>query len=180
MQIRVTARHLKLTGALTSYVQEKVEKLQKYFERIQQVQVVLAVEKRRHVAEIILHAARQIFRAQATGTDLYSAVDLVVDKVQIQLKKHKERLKEHKPDEFPLTAVSPEESVRPGTDWITVIRRVPVRPMMPEEAVRTMEQMGYHFWMFHNKQTHQINVLFRRLDYSYGLLQPVKGGKEKP
>ena len=177
MRIRITARHLKLTEALASYIREKVSKAEKYLDPILWVQVILSVEKHRQMAEIILHASRQTFRAQAVGADLYSAIDLALDKVQSQLKKHKEKIRERKGKSATLYS----EGLPEAGDGISisVTKRIPLRPMSPPEAVEEMERMGYHFWMFYNDHTNQVNVIYRRLDESYGLLQPAKktGGK---
>src|SRR5258708_2029272 len=95
MNINITGRHLRLTPAIRAYVEEKAQKAQRYFNHITRTQVVLSVEKLTHQAEIIVHAPKQTFRALAEGADLYAAVDLASDKIDAQLKKHKERLREH-------------------------------------------------------------------------------------
>jgi len=172
MQINVTARHLKLTQAIRSYVEEKLQKAPKYFSRIVWIQVVLSVEKRTHKAEIVIHAPHQTFRAMGLGADLYSAVDLASDKIDAQLRKHKEKLgdQHHK-------APAPPEAAPAGADAeirFSVVKRVPLRPMSKEEAAREMEAVGYNFWMFLDRDSDRPHVIFRRLDDTYGLLQPVK------
>jgi putative sigma-54 modulation protein len=98
MEIQLTAKQLKITPALREYVQQKMAKTQKYFDHIVWGQAFLFVEKRSHKAEMIVHAPGQTFRALATAADLYSAIDLASDKIDAQLKKHKERIKaRHKP-----------------------------------------------------------------------------------
>ena len=98
MEIQLTAKQLKITPALREYVQQKMGKTQKYFDHIVWGQAFLFVEKRSHKAEMIVHAPGQTFRAIATAADLYSAIDLASDKIDAQLKKHKERIKSrHKP-----------------------------------------------------------------------------------
>src|ERR1700719_1138337 len=104
MEIQLTVRHTKVTPAISAYVKQKVERAQKYFDHIVWGQVILVVEKRAHNAEIVIHAPRQTFRALATAADLYSAVDLATDKIDVQLKKYKERLKKRHvaPEEAPV------------------------------------------------------------------------------
>lgn len=172
MRIHITARRLRLTPSIRAYVEEKVLKVQKYFNHIIWAQTVLSVEKRSHLAEIVVHAARQTFRAQAKGTDLYAAVDLASDKIDAQLKKYKERLRNHhKGTTAGLAAelLSAEESVR-----FSVVKDVPLRPMSSNAAAEEMERLGYAFWVFLEEQSRQVQVVYRRQDDSYGILQPVK------
>src|SRR5579883_741170 len=136
MEIHLTAKHLKVTAPINDYVQQKMEKSQKYFDHIIWGQAFLSVEKRAHNCEFVIHAPRQTFRALATAADLYSAIDLASDKIDGQIKKFKERLKErHKTRQ--------EESAAPvaaasGPLKPQVIKQ-PVVPMSPEEAVEEME-----------------------------------------
>lgn len=174
MQINITARQMRLTQPLKAYVEEKVLKAQKYFNHIIRAQVTLSVEKRAQQAEIVIHAAQQNFRALAQSADLYSAVDLASDKIDAQLKKFKERKRDHHRE-----AAEAEEMIIPEAPRavrISVVKQVPVRPMTSDEAAAEMDRMGYDFWMFQDRESKHIHVLFRRLDDSYGILQPVRRG----
>lgn len=172
MRIHITARHLKLTNSIRAYVEAKAQRAQKYFNHIIWAQVVLSVEKRTHRAEVVVHASRQTFRALALGADLYSAIDLATDKVDAQLKKYKERLRNHHRLEEPAPVpafVEETNSVR-----FSVIKQVPLKPMTREEAANEMDTLGYTFWLFLDREAKQVQVIYRRQDDSYGLLQPVK------
>src|SRR3954464_7013250 len=98
MRIHVTARHIHLTDALRDYVNKKLSKTQKYFDHLIWAQVILSVEKLNHKCEIVVHASKHTFRVMATSQDLYAAVDLSSDKIDAQLKKHKERTRDHHKD----------------------------------------------------------------------------------
>lgn len=174
MQINITARQMRLTQPIRDYVEEKVMKAQKYFNHIIRAQVVLSVEKRVQQAEIVVHAAQQNFRALAQAGDLYAAVDLASDKIDAQLKKYKERRRDHHREVAEAEELILPESPRPVR--ISVVKQVPVRPMTHDEAAAEMERMGYNFWLFQDRDSKHIHVLFRRLDDSYGLLQPVRRG----
>lgn len=171
MRIHISARHLQLTDALRDYVTRKVSKAQKYFDHLIWAQVILSVERVTHKCEIVVHASKHTFRALAQSQDLYAAVDLASDKVDAQLKKHKERLRGHK--NAPLIPAMPEE-VAPSDARFSVIKQVPVWPMTKEAAARQMENLGYDFWLFMDEGTRQVSVVYRRLDNTYGLMQPVK------
>ncbi|MDE2291203.1 MAG: ribosome-associated translation inhibitor RaiA [Elusimicrobia bacterium] len=173
MKIHVTGRHLRLTPAINDYVEQKVSKAQRYFDHIVWAQVMLSVEKRAHQAEVVIHAPRQTFRALASAATLYAAVDLASDKIDKQLRKFKERLKDrHKPGESAPEAVARDLEPRPVR--FSVVKQVPMSPMTAEEAAAEMERLGFAFWMFHDRDTDEIHVIYRRLDESFGLLQPAR------
>jgi len=173
MTVHIVARHIKLTKPLKDFIQEKVEKIQKHFDNIVWAQVILGVEKKVHSAEIIIHASQQTMTSSADGGDLYAAVDIAMDKINAQVRKYKERLKQHRPSEAEYARVmemsAPDESAR-----FSVIKQVSIKPMTRDAAVTEMEKLGYIFWMFTDNSTKQVNVVFKRLDDTYGLLQPVK------
>ena len=170
----MTAKQLKLTDPIRRYVTEKVEKAQKYFDHIIWAQVFLSVEKRAHNAEIVIHAPGQTFRALATASDLYSSVDLASDKIDTQLKKFKERLKErHKPQ-----AKRALEEAAPVVvaQNIAVIKQA-VKPMTPEQAAEELDEAGQAFRLFQDRSSMQIHVIYRRSDDTLAVIQPVKKAK---
>jgi putative sigma-54 modulation protein len=172
MEIQLTAKHLKVTPAINDYVHEKVEKAQKYFDHIVWCQAFLSVEKRAHNAEFVIHAPRQTFRALATAADLYSAVDLASDKIDAQLKKYKERLKDrHKVRETDVVAATAPEA---AAAIKAAIIKQPVKPMTPEQAAAEMESKGQTFRLFQDENSQQIHVIYRRSDETFGIIQPVK------
>src|SRR5689334_1178750 len=91
MQVNITARHLKLTPAISDYVQRKVDKARKYLDHLIWAQVILDVEKNRHIAEIVIHTTGRTFMAKEESTDLYAAIDLASDTLDEQLRRYKER-----------------------------------------------------------------------------------------
>jgi putative sigma-54 modulation protein len=173
MEIQLTAKQLKITPALREYVEQKMGKVQKYFDHIVWGQAFLFVEKRLHKAEMIVHAPGQTFRSLATAADLYSAIDLASDKIDAQLKKHKERVKSrHKPK----TSDTMAEAIPPVETSFTVVRQ-PVEPMTPESAAAEMDSSDRQFLVYLDKSTEQIHVLFRREDESFGIVHPVRKTK---
>src|SRR5258708_24095612 len=97
MQLNITARHLKLTPAIADYVQKKLEKAKRFLDSLISAQVILDIEKNRHIAEIVIHASGHTFTAKEESTDLYAAVDLASDKIDGQLRRYKDRLRIHRP-----------------------------------------------------------------------------------
>jgi putative sigma-54 modulation protein len=170
MEIQLTAKQLKVTPALREYVQQKMGKAQKYFDHIVWGQAFLFVEKRVHKAEMIVHAPGQTFRALATAGDLYAAIDLASDKIDAQLKKHKERVKtRHKPK----TSETMSEAAPPAATTFSVMRQ-PVEPTTPERAVEELEASGQQFVVYLDRDTDQIHVVFHRSDETFGIVQPVR------
>ncbi len=173
MEIQLTAKQLKVTPALREYVQQKMGKAQKYFDHIVWGQAFLFVEKRAHKAEMIVHAPGQTFRALATAADLYSAIDLASDKIDAQLKKHKERVKvRHKAK----TSETMSGAVPPASTTFSVVRQV-VEPTTPEGAAEELESSGREFMAYLDRDTDQIHVVFRRSDETFGVVQPVRKTK---
>lgn len=173
MEIQLTAKQLKITPALRDYVSQKMGKAQKYFDHIVWGQAFLFVEKRAHKAEMIVHAPGQTFRALATAADLYSAIDLASDKIDAQLKKHKERVKtRHKAK----TSETMSEAIPPTTTSFSVVRQQ-VSSITPERAIEELEAAGHQFLAYLDRDTDQIHVVFRRSDESFGIVQPVRKNK---
>jgi putative sigma-54 modulation protein len=173
MEIQLTAKQLKITPALRDYVSQKMGKAQKYFDHIVWGQAFLFVEKRAHKAEMIVHAPGQTFRALATAADLYSAIDLASDKIDAQLKRHKERVKvRHKAK----ASETMSDAVPPATTAFSVLRQI-VEPTTPERAIEEMEAAGHQFLAYLDRDTDQVHVVFRRTDESFGIVQPVRKSK---
>lgn len=181
MQINIVARHLDLTQAITDYVKKKVDKCQRYFDKLVWTQVILSVEKYRQLAEIIMHAGRTTFRAKEESTDLYAAIDLAVDKLDKQLKKYKEISKVHRKSKTSMAVSGNSRSTnqivtfsnpRTGKHIISEIKRFDIKPLILSAAIEEMELLGYSFYMFMNADSSQINVVYLRDNGTYGLLEP--------
>lgn len=173
MEIQLTAKHLKVTPTIREYVEQKMEKAQKYFDHIIWGQAFLSVEKRSHNAEFVVHAPGQTFRALATAADLYSAVDLASDKIDAQLKKFKERVKKKHKEREPEVEAATLQAPPPARLKLAVVKQ-PVRPMTAEQAVEEMESLGQTFRLYQDRETEQIQVVYRGSDEAYRVLQPVK------
>ena len=172
MRIHMVARKMKLTMPIKDFIGSKIEKIKEYADNIVWTQVILAVEKKIHNAEVIMHVGHQTIKASASSSDLYSAIDKVMDKIEVQVKKYKGKTKSHrvsKTHDF-----SDFSAVVGPQIKISVIKDVSSKPIHIEEAVFEMEKTGYNFFFFMDKSSSQMQVVFKRLDDSYGLLQPLK------
>lgn len=180
MEIKVTAKNIKLTPAIKQFVQTRVSKIENYFDNVVWAQVLLSVEKKiNQRAEIIIHTgAKGTVSASAVEHDLYKAIDAAASKAEAQMKKAKSKSKSKRTAK----AVAVEEIATfndhillpPNDVKFSVIKQVEVTPMNPEDAAYEMERLGYSFWMFLDEDSKQINLIFKRLDGTYGLIKPVK------
>jgi len=180
MEIKVTAKNIKLTPAIKQKVLERVNKIENYFDNIVWVQVLLSVEKKiNQRAEIIVHTgSKSTISASAVEHDLYTAIDAAVAKAVAQMKKAKSKNKAKRTAKrAPVIEdmAFNEQLILPANDVkFSVIKQVEVTPMNPEDAAYEMERLGYSFWMFLDEDSKQINLIFKRLDGTYGLIKPIK------
>jgi putative sigma-54 modulation protein len=180
MQVNITARHLELTPALAEYVRKKMQKCERIFDHIVWSQVILSVEKTRQIVEIVLHASNHTFRAKEESIDLYSAVDLAVEKMDKQLKKLKEMTKLHRKSksevaDFKADRVKKQVSTvsrQTGKELIAEVKSFEIKPMSTAEAIDEMELLGFGFYIYFNEGASQINVVYRKKNGTYGLIEP--------
>lgn len=180
MEIKVTAKNIKLTPAIKQKVLERVTKIENYFDNIVWVQVLLSVEKKiNQRAEIVVHTGNKgTVSASAVEHDLYTAIDAAVAKAVAQMKKAKSKSKSKRTAKrAPVVEdlAFNDQLILPANDVkFSVIKQVEVTPMNPEDAAYEMERLGYSFWMFLDEDSKQINLIFKRLDGTYGLIKPIK------
>jgi putative sigma-54 modulation protein len=179
MQVSVTFRHVDPTAALKRYAEEKLQRVRKYLRRPVDAHVILSVSKERHVAEITLKADHVTMFAEDETHDLYSAIDLALDKLEHQAQKlhakrgrHKGTGRNAEPAEV-LTSVLDAAAPGPGaTRDVIRAARVPAKPMSVEEAVAQLDASRDEFLVFTNASSQTLAVLYRRRDGHYGLIEP--------
>jgi putative sigma-54 modulation protein len=182
MQVTTTFRHMEQSDSLKSYAEEKLDRVAKYIDEPINVQVYFTVEKKiRHIVEIVIAAKGISTKASEATNDMYAAVDAVIDKIERQLKRYKEKIKAHKPNgedrgrqysKKIFEAGSIETSSEP-----VVIRTQTetVKPMSVEEAVMQMDLLHKDFIVFTDSGNNDISVLYRRKDGNFGLIEPQRG-----
>lgn len=179
MQIAVTFRHMETSDAVRNYLEEKLSRVKKYIDEPIDAQAVLSVAKKiRHSAEITLVAKGITIKGSEHTNDMYASIDGTVDKIERQLKRYKEKLKEHKPTAGRERTVSKTvyvaESIDEGLGQPSIIRSnsFSVKPMAVEEAVMQMDLLHKEFLVFTDATTEEISVVYRRSDGNYGLIVP--------
>lgn len=179
MKLTVKGRNVDVTGALESYVDKRFAKLEKYFNNEMRGTVTLIIEKNNHIAEATIPMNRYILRAEDSSSDMYASIDNVLEKLERQIRKYKTRVnrksrqKNLQVAEFKvLENEEPESTDMNDGIEIAKIKRFMVKPMDPEEAVMQMELLDHDFFVFLNETDNEVNVVYRRKDGKYGMIQP--------
>lgn len=177
MQIEVSFKHMEQSDPLRDYVTEKLEKVLKPLIEPVNAQAVLHVEKYRHIAKVTVHANGIVIKGKEETNDMYSSIDLVLDKLDRQVKKYREKIVRHG-DRDAVREFRASHTVLPEdvSDVLEaeVIRRkeLILKPISVDEAIMQMELLNKNFLLFNNSQTHQLNVIYFRDDGHFGLIEP--------
>ena len=181
---KLIGRNLEITDAIREYVEKKLSRLDRYQNGELMAKVVLSLAGSPHVekrakAEVQLDLPGGLLRVEEEDQDLYAAIDRMVDRLETQLKRYKERRfvgRRHAYQGPPPPEVRDMEALRKPEEEegprIVRVKRFEMRPMDPEEAVFQMEALGHDFFVFRNAKTDEINVVYRRKDGNYGLIEP--------
>ncbi|MCR4441622.1 MAG: ribosome-associated translation inhibitor RaiA [Peptococcaceae bacterium] len=174
MRFQIRGKNMQLSDALKEYVEKRVGKLEKYFENNPEAIVTLVVEKERHRVEVTMPINGYILRGEEESTDMYACIDLVVDKLEKQINKYKTRLNRKNKglsirEMTPETEIPVEEYKEPE---VVRTKRFAIKPMAVEEAIMQMNLLGHNFFVFSNAETEEVNVVYRRKDGNYGLIEP--------
>jgi putative sigma-54 modulation protein len=183
-----------VTDALREYVTAKLAKLPRHFDHIQDAQVVFSVSRNRsvgraQVVEVTVWCDGLVLRAEEYSDDMYASIDRAVEKLERQIEKYRSRIiekrrldesrrrrRDHLSAEAALRAGpgAPAEPASPPPEALRVVRtkRFTMKPMTADEAVLQMELLGHAFFVFRNAATQQVNVLYKRREGDYGLIEP--------
>ncbi len=174
MKFVIVGRNIEVTPGLRAAVEDKIGKLDKYFNPNTEVHVTLSVEKERQKIEVTIPVKGNIIRSEQVSNDMYVSIDLVEEVIANQMKKYRNKLitKQQEPGEF-----FTEEYIGSASDEdeeVSIIRtkRFGVKPMYPEDACVQMELLGHNFFMFRNAETDEVNVVYKRRGNTYGLIEP--------
>lgn len=173
MRYTITGRNINVTPGIRRAVEEKIGKLDRYFNPDTEVIVTLSVQKDKQKIEVTIPVKGNIIRAEESSTDMYASIDLVEEVIERQLKKYKNKLIDKKQaaqafsDFFIQEESDTEEDIR-----IVKTKRFGIKPMDPEEACVQMELLGHNFYVFLNSETEEVNVVYKRKGHSYGLIEP--------
>ena len=174
MNIIVTGRHLEVTSALKTYAEKKIKKIGRYLSNISEAVITISVEKYRHKAEVLLKVNGVLIQAEGVTGEVYSSIDEVVEKLERQIKKYKEKLVSHRKAEGKTGAIESKVAAIAEESRIIKNKRFELKPMSPDEAAMQMDLLDKNFFVFTNDNSGDINVIYRRRDGNFGLIEPVK------
>lgn len=187
LNVIVQGKHIDVTPSLREYAEEKVGRIARYFDHAQEAQVVLSVERRdtlgkAQVVEVTVWGDGMVLRGEHASEDMYASIDGVSEKLRKQIEKfrskliEKRRIDEARKKERMVASAEAALRVTPDEplDGPRIVRtkRFAMKPMTPEEAALQMELLGHDFFVFRNTQSQEVNVLYKRADGNYGLIEP--------
>ena len=178
MKLEIRGKNIEMTDALKDYTTKRLSKLEKYIEDARIAQVALSVQGERHKVEVTIPLNGVILRGEVASEDMYTAIDMVVEKLEKQIEKHKTKLFKIYRGGGLKQAVAEEIqkdlSDKDTTEKFKVVRtkRFALKPMDEEEAIMQMNLLGHTFFVFMNAETDEVNVVYKRKDKHYGLIEP--------
>jgi putative sigma-54 modulation protein len=179
MRLQVKGRNLEVSDQIRKYAEDKLGKLDRLVKDPTRIELELAVEKNpsisnNQVAEATVWTKGPVLRARETSEDMKASIDQLVDKLERQVKRYRDKRRPRKHDRH--DAVPPEparpETPEEGTTTIVKTKQFAIKPMAPDEAVLQLELVGHDFFVFRNAESDEINVVYRRRDGNYGLIEP--------
>ena len=173
MRIKITGRNIELTEGLKAAVEDKLNKLEKYFTPDTEVNVTLSVEKERQKVEVTIPMKGSYIRSEQVSSDMYVSIDLVEEVIERQLRKYKNKIvdKQQAAANFQKAYLDKDYD---EDEEVKIIRtkKFGIKPMYPEDACVQMELLGHNFFVFYNAETDQVNVVYKRKGNTYGLIEP--------
>lgn len=174
MKITVKGKNISVTEALRDKVEKKLSKLDKYFNPNIEAHVTLSVQKNRHIIEVTIPFGGVILRGEERNEDMYASIDLVLDKLEGQIRKQKTKLLKRKrsSDSLKFQFIPDQKDDEKEDHKIVKTKRFAVKPMSAEEAVLQMELLGHNFFVYEAAENGDVNVVYKRKDGDYGLIEP--------
>ncbi len=176
MNISLRGDKVTITKAMEEYATEKLSKLNKYIEKPESVKVsiIVKVNKDLHKVEVTMPLKSLILRAEEEREDFYSAIDVVLDKLERQIRKNKTRLSSKKmkdKKEFVYAYIEDIEKMEESDEKVVKRKKIEVKPMDEEEAILQMELLGHQFYLYKDIETNQPTVVYKRKDGNYGIIE---------
>ena len=175
MRYTITGRNIEVTPGLKAAVEKKIGKLEHFFTPDTEVFVALSAQKDIQKIEVTIPVKGNTIRAEESSTDMYVSIDLVEEIIERQIRRYRKKLIDKKQAalSFSQNFIEEEEEV-PYDDEIMIVKKKKfgVKPVNPEEACLQMEMLGHNFYVFLNSETDQVNVVYKRKNGTYGLIEP--------
>ena len=177
MKYNISGKNIELTAALTNAVEEKIVKLDKYFNNNVTAQITLSVEKLSHIIEITIPFNGSVLRAEVEGKNMYNIIDDAVAVIEKQVNKFKNKLRNrhrtNAANQFTSSFLEEEDANTEDGIKIDKTKKFAIKPMSAEEAILQMELVGHNFFVYFDSETEDVNVVYKRKNGTYGLIEPV-------
>ena len=173
MNITVKGKNVEVTDALREYAEKKVSKVSKFFEKSPVgAQVTLSTERGRHIVDITVQVNGLLLRGEERSSDMYGSIDGAIEKIERQVHKFKTRINRRLHEENQVVLNPPPAHEEAAAPQIKRTKRFAIKPMSAEEAVMQMDLLGHDFYVFSNSDSEEVNVVYKRKDGHYGLIEP--------
>ncbi|MDW5299399.1 MAG: ribosome-associated translation inhibitor RaiA [Sedimentibacter sp.] len=174
MKISIYGKNMQLTDALKDATVKKLRRLDKFFQQDIETKVVLSVEKKIHKVEVTIPFNGRIVRVEEYSDDMYNAIDEAVESLEQQIRKYKTKLqdKRHINESIKFENIEPLDDEYTEEFKVVKTKRFAIKPMNIEEAILQMDLLKHNFFVFLNADTEEVNVVYKRKDYNYGLIEP--------
>lgn len=171
MKFKITGRKIDVTEGLRDYTTAKLSKLDKYFGAEAEANITLSVQKDNHIIEVTIYHNGMIYRAEVSDIDMYASIDRVEDVLERQIRKQKTRLEKQLKTGAFNDAVEFGDIEEEKEFKVVKTKRYENKPMSVEEAILQMNLLGHAFYIFNNADTMDKNVVYKRKDGNYGLIE---------
>ncbi|MEA4854060.1 MAG: ribosome-associated translation inhibitor RaiA [Christensenella sp.] len=175
MKISISGKNITISNYLRDVINKKAGKLERYFKPDTEMQVTLSIEKSRHIAEVTIIAEGVVLRGEEATGDMYSSIDVVLKKLERQMRKHRTKLEKRLHAEaFEEETVYDyyDEDFEEDIPQIVRKKKFVLRPMDAEDAAMQMELLGHTFFVYRNPRNNEVNVIYKRADGNYGVIEP--------
>lgn len=174
MKFIIIGKNIDVTPGLREAVESKLGKLQRYFTPNTEIHVTLSVQKERQKIEVTIPVKGNIIRSEQESDDMYVSIDLVEEVIERQLRKYKNKLvaRHQEGSNFNKELFESEETAEDDEIKIVRTKKFGIKPMYPEDACVQMELLGHNFFVFYNAENDEVNVVYKRKNGSYGLIEP--------
>ena len=175
MNFIISGKNIDVTPGLKSCIEQKLGKLERYFTPETEIIVTLSVEKERQKIEVTIPVKGHIIRSEQSSNDMYVSIDLVEEVIERQLRKYKNKLvaRNQEGSNFKQEFFESEDTSSEDDEIkIHPYKRFGIKPMFPEDACIQMDLLGHDFYVFFNAETEEVNVVYKRKNGTFGLIEP--------
>ena len=178
MDLTITGKNLEINDTIRKYVEKKIGRLDRYLPNIIDGRVELTVAEGaraaedRQIAQVTLRTKKVILRAEEASSDIFASIDAVFEKMQRQVDRYKGKRSAKREPESAVEIAEVEDDTSEDSPYVVRVKQFRMMPMNETEAIEQMELLGHDFFVFFNANLNQVNVLYRRRNGEYGLIQP--------